>query len=352
MPPPRLPLKVDMNTSSLLAAFGVALLLPTTVFALTDSERAAYTLLLMGPKENRVKSCASAALRLNLGLIAVKIGRASDTAVEDTLLENANKENPRLDRERQSTLWKTTHNAPSVAELNFFSCTRQNNVRVEPEAMITTCFSLAGVPALADAMKMIGQNKEDTTDKVLQAYSKQLPESFIRAVVDNVYTHDVDADNLEVHRRVLGECIRDTPSLVSEEEMRAEYDKFIAASGDKEYRISHILLNDQAAADQLLARIRKGEPFTVLAKAYSLHTDSKQKGGDLDWVIPSELDSAMAAAVTATPAGEVAALPIQSRVGWHIVKVDAVRALKAASFADLREAIRGALEQRKLKARR
>lgn len=55
---------------------------------------------------------------------------------------------------------------------------------------------------------------------------------------------------------------------------------------------------------------------------------SSIKGGDLGWNAPSVYARAFASAVTATAPGSYAPAPVHTPYGWHIVKVDAVRAMK------------------------
>lgn len=45
----------------------------------------------------------------------------------------------------------------------------------------------------------------------------------------------------------------------------------------------HILVNTQAEAEQILARIQGGEDFGALAAAYSIDVTTKNNGGDLGW---------------------------------------------------------------------
>ena len=49
-----------------------------------------------------------------------------------------------------------------------------------------------------------------------------------------------------------------------------------------EYRARHILVQNEALANELLARIRKGEKFEKVAAKESLDS-TKSAGGDLGW---------------------------------------------------------------------
>lgn len=339
-----------MKIYSLIAAFGSAVAIPHTALAVTDEGRAAYTLLLMGPKENPVKSCAIAALQLNTGLTAKMVARASDDNVEKDLMANTTTESFRAERVREVELWKKTRSPGKVAQMNFEYCAQQNNVDTRLGAIATTCFSLAGVPALAETLKLVQHPKEYTFEKVTGAYGKQIPVDFIHAVVNSVYMHNADADNYEAHRKVFADCIRDTRRQVSDEELLKEYERLRAASGDKDYHVMHIMVSNKELADQLVARLNQGEAFGDLAKAYSTDPGSSTKGGDLGWSGPSVYTPAFAAAVTATAPGSHAPAPVHTPFGWHIVRVDAVRAMKIPAFEQVKEKLRMSLEGKQAQA--
>ncbi|MEY2771295.1 MAG: hypothetical protein RIQ38_1714, partial [Pseudomonadota bacterium] len=53
---------------------------------------------------------------------------------------------------------------------------------------------------------------------------------------------------------------------VTDAEVKAEYDKFVAANGGKEYRARHILVEKEDEAKALIEQIKKGAKFEDLAK--------------------------------------------------------------------------------------
>lgn len=335
-----------MKILFLIVAFCMIATMPRAALAITENERAAYILLLIGPKDNPVKSCASSALQLNTGLTAKIAARSSDENVEKDLMANVTTDALRAERVREVELWKKTHSAAKVAHMNFDYCAQQSNVDLHADALKTTCFSFAGVPALAEAMKGIGQPKDTTAEKVVRVYGKQIPEQALRAVVDDVYSHNAEVDNFHVHRQVFAECLRDTRRQVSDEEVMKEYERRKAISGDKDYRVMHIMVSSKEAADQLVARLNKGEAFADLALANSLDSGSSKKGGDLGWAGPHVYAPALAAAIVATAPGTYTTVPVHSPYGWHIVKVDGVRAMVTPTFEQVKEILRQSLESK------
>jgi len=82
----------------------------------------------------------------------------------------------------------------------------------------------------------------------------------------------------------------------------------------------HILVADEALANDLLNRIRAGEDFAALAAQYSIDTLTAPNGGDLGWFIREELiDAELAAVAFDLEPGEIAG-PVQSALGYHILQ--------------------------------
>jgi peptidyl-prolyl cis-trans isomerase D len=105
---------------------------------------------------------------------------------------------------------------------------------------------------------------------------------------------------------------------------------------EKQMHARHILIKidqnasaqDKAAshkrADELLARVRKGEDFAALARQYSDDTGSAKKGGDLGWNPKGRMVKPFDDAQFALKPGEISGL-VESTFGLHIIKVEGVR---------------------------
>jgi hypothetical protein len=102
-------------------------------------------------------------------------------------------------------------------------------------------------------------------------------------------------------------------------EARAYFD---AHAGDFEKAcVAHILVPTKAKADELSARLAKGEDFAEVAKAESKDPGTAQVGGDLGCfnkdaqLVPEFLQAAFA-----QPVGQVGP-PVQTTFGFHLIKV-------------------------------
>ena len=122
-------------------------------------------------------------------------------------------------------------------------------------------------------------------------------------------------------------------------EARAEYDRIKAANGDKEYRARHILVEKEEEAKALIAQIKGGAKFEDLAKKNSKDPGSAENGGDLDWANPGNYVPEFSAAMTKLQKGQVTDTPVKSQFGFHIIKLEDVRAVQFPAFEEVKEQI-------------
>ena len=71
---------------------------------------------------------------------------------------------------------------------------------------------------------------------------------------------------------------------ITEDDYKAAYESVKNQFGGKEYKVRHILVEKEAEAKALIAKIKAGAKFEDLAKANSKDPGSAPNGGDLDWV--------------------------------------------------------------------
>jgi len=136
---------------------------------------------------------------------------------------------------------------------------------------------------------------------------------------------------------------------ITDTQMREEYDRQRKLMGDTgsayQYRLSQIVVSNETDALDLVRRIQKGELFGKLAQEYSIDTASKAQGGSLGWVLPGQTIPAVASALPTLGKGGITAVPIQTQVGWVILKLDDKRIFKIPSFEEAKPQIRQAIVQ-------
>jgi peptidyl-prolyl cis-trans isomerase C len=138
-------------------------------------------------------------------------------------------------------------------------------------------------------------------------------------------------------------------AAVTDEDVQAEYDKFVAANGGKEYRARHILVETKEQAEAILASLKKGGKFEDIAKKQSKDPGSGANGGDLDWAAPGNYVKEFSEAMVALKKGEVSA-PVQSQFGFHIIRLDDVREAQLPKLEDVKPQIVQQMTQQRMAA--
>lgn len=136
---------------------------------------------------------------------------------------------------------------------------------------------------------------------------------------------------------------------VKDADMKAEYDKFKAQSSDKEYHARHILVDKEEDAKAIIAKLKAGAKFEDLAKQ-SKDPGSAPNGGDLDWAAPSAFVKPFSDAMVALKKGEYTQTPVKTQFGWHVIKLDDVRAAKVPTFDEVKPQIAEQMQRQRLQA--
>jgi len=133
---------------------------------------------------------------------------------------------------------------------------------------------------------------------------------------------------------------------IKEETLKAEYENAKTQAGATEYRARHILVNSEKEDKEIIAKLSAGKKakFEDLAKKYSKDT-SASNGGDLGWVLPANLVPEFAQAMAGLKKGEITRNPIQTRFGWHVIRLEETRKLDFPDYDKVKTRIAGQLQQ-------
>ncbi|MFP4126020.1 MAG: peptidylprolyl isomerase [Alphaproteobacteria bacterium] len=125
-------------------------------------------------------------------------------------------------------------------------------------------------------------------------------------------------------------------AAVSEKALRAAYDARADDPGfaRDEVKARHILVDERAAAADIIAELDGGADFAALAAERSTGP-SGERGGDLGWFSEEEMVGPFAEAAFALTPGEVSTEPVETRFGFHVIKVED-RRTTTPSFEDSR----------------
>lgn len=111
--------------------------------------------------------------------------------------------------------------------------------------------------------------------------------------------------------------------------------------------VAHIVVKSPEIAREVLDKIRQGEPYPELVKAYSQDTQTVKMGGVLGWIkksdVPPEFNEVMS--LRAEECGG----PYKSDYGYHIIKVLKIQPERLKDFAEVKEDVRKSMLQVKKK---
>jgi peptidyl-prolyl cis-trans isomerase C len=244
---------------------------------------------------------------------------------------------------------------------------------LQPARLLALLLTLASLPAFAQNVAVV--NGKPVPSARVDAMVKQMstqgqPDTpQLRAMVkDELINREIliqEADRLGlsnsaevksqvemarqsiVIRALVADHVKKFP--VKDADLKAEYDKFKAQAGDKEYHARHILVEKEDDAKAIVAKLKGGAKFEELAKQ-SKDPGSAANGGDLDWASPASFVKPFSDAMVALKKGEFTETPVKTQFGYHIIKLDDVRAAKVPTFEEVKPQIAEQMQQQRLQA--
>ena len=164
-------------------------------------------------------------------------------------------------------------------------------------------------------------------------------------------TDDFKAQMEEVKQSILIRALfaaHQAKNPVTEADMKAEYDRYVAINAGKEYKARHILVEKEDQAKALLAQLKKGAKFEDLAKKSSKDPGSAVKGGELDWANPTSYVKEFSDALVGLGKGKTTEAPVKSQFGFHIIRLDDLRESNIPKFDEVKPQISQHLTQQNL----
>ncbi|MDK2927792.1 MAG: hypothetical protein PWR31_1483 [Bacillota bacterium] len=114
----------------------------------------------------------------------------------------------------------------------------------------------------------------------------------------------------------------------------------------EQVKASHILVADEKFAQELRARLLKGEDFAKLAKEYSTDPGSREAGGELGYFPAGQMVPEFDKAAFSTPVGELSPV-IKSSFGYHIIKVEDKKPARTLALAEVEQYLSAQLSAQK-----
>ena len=242
---------------------------------------------------------------------------------------------------------------------------------LKPARLLAVLFAAAALPVFAQNIavvngKAVPSSRADAMVKQMAAQGQQDTPQLRSMVKEELINREVliqEADKLGlgtsadvknqveiarqsiVIRALVTDFIKKNP--ISDADVKAEYDKFKAQAGDKEYRARHILVEKEDDAKAIITKLKAGEKFEDLAKQ-SKDPGSAANGGDLDWASPASFVKPFSDAMTGLQKGGFTETPVKTQFGFHVIKLEDTRAAKVPTVEEVTPQIKESLQQKKL----
>lgn len=176
----------------------------------------------------------------------------------------------------------------------------------------------------------IAEEVEVTDEEVAAHYEEHASEFMTRESVDVRYLLVDRAElreQIEIDEQALTEYYEQSADRYRQDERRQARHILIPFGDDRDAA--------REQAESLAARAQAGEPFEDLARQYSADGLTAEQGGDLGPMAQSQLPEALAGPVFSMAEGEIEG-PIESRFGFHVVKLEGIEAGGPMPLAQVR----------------
>ena len=133
---------------------------------------------------------------------------------------------------------------------------------------------------------------------------------------------------------------------IKEENLKASYNNFIAdETSREEIKASHILIDTESEAIDVINMLNDGDDFAELAKNKSTGP-SGPSGGDLGWFKRGQMVPPFEKAAFSLNKNEISQRPVQTQFGWHVIKVFDKRIPEAPSYESMKSKLIQDLERK------
>ncbi|MCW8919134.1 MAG: peptidylprolyl isomerase [Gammaproteobacteria bacterium] len=144
----------------------------------------------------------------------------------------------------------------------------------------------------------------------------------------------------------LEEVVKKHPT--TDKELQTLYDKEVKNLKPREFKTRHILVKEKSLAEQIITELDLGGDFAKLAEKHSGDNNSNKKGGDIGWFTPQPSLPEFSRAVLQLEKDKYTQAPVQSPVGWHVIKVEEIRDVPPPSFEQIKPRLAQIVQQQKV----
>lgn len=133
---------------------------------------------------------------------------------------------------------------------------------------------------------------------------------------------------------------REVGPTLTEDKIKTRYDKEISGKpGEEEVHASHILVKTEQEAKDIIAKLKGGADFAALAKEKSTDPGAAN-GGDLGFFKAGDMLPEFSTMAFSLKPGEISPTPVQTRYGWHVIKLQERRQQPAPKLEEVHDELR------------
>ena len=130
-------------------------------------------------------------------------------------------------------------------------------------------------------------------------------------------------------------------------EIQIAYNESLSQLSGTEYKARHILVSEEAEANEIIQEIAQGADFQTLAIEKSTGP-SGPDGGDLGWFSAQTMVAPFAEAVESMEIGSYSESPVTTRFGYHVILLEDKREQQPPELDAVREDMIRLVEQQKI----
>ena len=244
-----------------------------------------------------------------------------------------------------------TNRRNSIFAAIILSAVTASAAQAEPSAD-TVVASVNGTEITVGHMILV---RESLPEQYRNLPNEQLFDGILEQLIQQTLLADLIGDKdsreirltLENDRRLMkaSQAVEElSAQAIGEDEIAASYDdRYADADMGMEYDASHILVETEEAAVNLIDKLQAGADFVELAKEFSTGP-SGPGGGALGWFGLGMMVPPFEAAAVAMEKGAISS-PVKTDFGWHVIKLNDTRAISAPALDEVRGEIIAELQR-------
>jgi peptidyl-prolyl cis-trans isomerase C len=219
------------------------------------------------------------------------------------------------------------------------------------------------VVAIVDGLELRHSDVVDSAASLPEAYQQQIDELFpalVERLIDlTLLVKEGRQRNLQddpAVRKMVAEfedlairqafIERQIAEKATDEALKVRYQRFLEETPPQvEIRARHILVESEEAAKAVVKQLDDGADFADLAAKQTIDTAAAAKGGDLGFFTADQMVPEFSEAAFTLEDGHYTKVPVKTRFGWHVIKLEERRDVERPSFEVARPQIEEQLSQ-------